>query len=385
MLYTYTYKYRLYPNKEQQVKIIKNFGCKRFVYNHFLDMKIKEYETNKNTLKKYDLIKMIPNLKSQYEWLKEVDSISLQQALFDMDEAFKNFFKYKRGYPKFKKKGYYDSYRTNNVNNSIKIIDKNHIQIPKLGRVKFKQSKLIDSKTIIKSVTLSQKPSGKYYISILVETNNNNIVNSSNLTGKKIGLDFGMKDNVFLTDNEGNKIYGININKNYEKKLEILYQRLSNKKKGSKNREKARIKLAKFYEHIENKKNDYLHKLTSDLVKEYDVIVIEDLSVNDMLTDNTNGLTNKISHSINKKLMNLSFHKFKTMLEYKCQRYNNNYNKKLVKANKYYKSSQTCSVCGYINKNVKDLTVRTWLCPNCNTYHDRDVNAAKNLVKLAIQ
>ncbi len=371
-----TYKFRIYPNDEQKIIFAKTFGSVRFIYNHILADAINQYKnTGKSKLKTPAYFKNIEN----YKWLKEIDSLALCNAQLHVRAAYKNFFENKNKKPKFKKKGYDDSYTTNNQNGTVKFEydlnnKNNYIKLPKIKTyIKIKVHRKFDG--LIKSVTISRKPSGKYYISILVETDEP--IKQFTKTNKKIGLDFGFHN--FLVDNNGNKYLSIDF-KQYEKKLELLHQKLSNKVKGSKNRNKIRIKLTKLYEHIENKKDDFLHKLTHLLVKENDVIVIEDLSVNEMLVDKTDGFTNKEKHKINKKLLNLSFYKFKTMLEYKCQRYN----KKLIIADKYYKSSQTCNVCSNINPKIKDLSIRLWLCPNCNTFHDRDINAAKNLVKLAI-
>ena len=359
-----SYKFRIYPNDEQKVIMNKNFGSVRFVYNHFLELK-----TNNHSLKKYDSIKLLPSLKQEYGWLKENESSSLQQTIIDLYTAFDNFFSHRSSYPTKKKKSLHkDSYRIMMNCNNIEIINNKIIKLPKLKNVKIKIHREVIGK--IKSVTISRKPSGKYYISILTESDDIDL--SLPKTNQNIGIDLGV--HTFVTLSNGMKFENLRLIENNLDKLIKLQQNLSRKQCDSQNRAKARIKLAKLYERINNQKQDYLHKLSKMIVINYDKIAIENLDISSMIVDN---LDSRIAeHNINRSLLSMNFREFRTMLEYKCKKYG----KELIIVDRYFPSSQKCSHCGEINPEIRNLNIREWTCPRCNTTHDRDVNAARNLL-----
>ena len=362
-----TYKFRLYPNNEQTTMINKTFGCVRFIYNKILaDAKQTYEETGKS------IFYQPTRYKKEFEWLKEVDSVALCYARLNLRTAYSNFFAKRSAEPTFKKKtDHNDSYQTLSASNAIRIIN-DRIRLPKIGIVKFIKHRNIEEGKI-KTVTVSRKPSGRYYVSILVDSFEDKDYTLPK-TGKSVGIDLGIHH--FATLSDGTKIENPRMLERYLERLAILQQRVSSKEKGSNNREKARRKLAKMYEHIANYKKDFFDKLTYDLVKNHDKIVIEDLDVKSMLLDDSSN--RKMQHNINRSIATVGFYNFRVMLDYKCKKYG----KELIVANKYEATSQKCSCCGYKNTLVKDLKVRMWQCPECGAIHDRDVNAAKNLLSL---
>lgn len=358
------YKYRIYPNKEQREYLAKTFGCTRFIYNKMLADRIKSYEENKDLDIKNQKYPTPAGYKKEYTWLKEVDSLALANAQMNLDKAYKNFFRNKSvGFPKFKnKKSNRHSFTTNNQKGTV-YIENGYIKIPKLkSLIKIKQHREFEG--LIKSSTISQTPSEKYYISILVETG----VEELKRIDKKIGVDVGLKDFAITSDEE--VFSNPKWLRKSEKRLCKLQKDLSRKKKGSKNRNKARKKVAKLHEKISNQRKDFLHKLSSKLIRENQSIVIEDLKVGNMLKN----------HKLAKAISEVSWHEFRVLLEYKSKWYN----RELIIAPSNYASSQLCSECGNKSSQTKDLSCRTYNCPVCGMILDRDINASKNLLKLAV-
>ena len=349
------YKFRLYPNKEQRVVFAKTFGCVRFIYNQMLADKIKCYrETGK-------MLQTTPaQYKTAFEWLKEVDSLALANAQLHLQSAYNNFFRRNSCFPKFKsKKKSRMSYTTNNQNGSIRI-ERGKIKLPKVGFVKIVQHRAIIGK--IKSVTIEKTPTNKYYASILVEYENQ--VTEVELQ-KFIGVDFSMHD-LYVTS-EGERANYPSFLRRLERKLARLCRKHSKTKQGSKNRERLRHKVCLVYEKITNQRLDYLHKKSYKLAEEYDAVCIEDLNMRAMSRQLRFG----------KSIADNSFGKFREMLSYKLYFRG----KKLIIISKWFASSQLCSMCGYKNAQVKDLSIRSWECPSCGAEHDRDINAAINICK----
>ena len=353
------YKFRLYPNKEQQEFFAKNFGCVRFIYNKMLADKIEHYE------KTGEMLNNTPaQYKKEYPWLKEVDSLALSNARLNLNKAYRNFFRDKSvGFPRFKsKKINRHSYTTNNQKGTVRIED-GYIKLPKLkSMVKIVQHREFDGE--IRSCTVSKTPTNKYYISILVDEDIKQLPKNN----KKVGIDLGIKN--FAVTSDGEVFENLEWLKKSEKRLAKLQRDLSRKKKGSRNREKARLKFAKLHEKIANQREDYLHKVASKIINENQVIVLEDLKVSDMLEN----------HRLAKAISEVSWFEFRKQLEYKAEWYG----REIIIAPANYPSSQLCSSCGYKNPEVKNLALRKWTCPQCGTHHDRDANASKNLLKLAM-
>ena len=355
------YKYRIYPNNEQKVQIAKTFGCCRFVYNQTLAYRKEKYETSKESMNKTSCNNYVNQvLKKEFEWLKEVDKFALTNSVYHMDNAYQKFFKEHTGFPKFKSKKYHKkSYTTNFTNGNIEVsFDNNKVKLPKLKWMKVKVHRKFDGQ--IKSATVSQVASGKYFVSILVETEH--IAMESR--NSKVGIDLGIKD-LFITS-DGEKVDNIRTAKKYEDKLAKEQRKLSDKVKGGKNWNKQRIKVAKIHEKIHNVRMDNLHKITHKLISENQVIVSEDLSVSNMVKN----------HNLAKAISDCGWYELIRQISYKSDWNNRQY----IKIGRFTKSSQSCNVCGYINSETKDLSVRQWTCPQCGTVHDRDINAAINIL-----
>lgn len=363
-----TYEYRIYPNKEQEMLMSKHFGCTRFVYNYMLDYKTKLYKADKQNINKFEMCAMIAKLKKEenFVWLKEVNSQSLNVAIYNLEKAYTGFFRDKKGYPKFKSK--YDR-QTFACPQFVTVdFDNNKVNLPKFKQpIKCIFSRRFEGK--IKTCTIKKSKTKKYFISILVDDGLKEPEKPKIIKENTVGIDLGIKDFAILSN--GNKIANPKFYRSFEKRLQILQKRASKKQKGSKNRQKANLKVALLHEKICNKRKDFIHKTVRWLFDKNhaNTFCLETLNSSGMMKN----------HKLAKSIQDVSWSMFNQFLEGKC----NLEGKNIIRIGRFEPSSKLCSNCGYIMKDMT-LDIRQWTCPVCGVAHDRDVNAAKNIKQIAL-
>ncbi len=353
------FEYRIYPSQKQELLLARTFGCSRWVFNHFLEEKIRFFKETGQSLSYCKCSKMLTKIKTQEDtaWLAEVEAAALQQSLRNLDQAFDNFSRRRKqgvGFPNFKKKKSRKTYRTPDA----KIVDDSHVWIPKVGLVKARITRPIQGR--ITSATIKQAPSGKYFI---VFTCVDIPEPPRSKTGKAIGIDLGIT--TLVTTSDGQKIEGVADTQKLDKKLAREQRKLSRKKKGSNNRNKQKIRVAKVHEKIANKRKDHLHKVTAGLISENQVVCAETLNVEGMMKN----------HHLAKSIAAQSFATVLGFLEYKA-RFEG---KIFVQVDRWFASSKTCHKCG-VKADAMPLNIRSWQCKSCGAKHDRDINAAKNIL-----
>ena len=361
------FRYRIYPTKEQEVLLVKHFGCVRFIYNWGLEQKVKVYTETRKSISKYDLCRIVTGMRKSKntEWLSEVNAQSLQQSLNHLDMAFTRFFKEKKGFPKFKSK--HDNRQSFSIPQDTKVnFDNSRVYIPKFKEgIKCRFSRKFDGK--IKTSTVSKTPTGKYFISILVETNDSIPSKAPINESKAVGVDLGIK--TFATLSDGTEIQNPKNIKKSLKRLKRLQRSVSRKKKGSNSRKRAVKLLARQYEKVTNRRKDFLHKTSRWLIDHYDTICLETLSASNMLKN----------HRLAQALSDISIGTFNSYMDYKAEWYGKN----IIRIGRFEPSSKMCS-CGYIYKGLT-LKDRVWICPCCGSVNHRDLLAAQNIKKFAFK
>ena len=372
------YKYKMKPTVDQAEYFSKCFGCMRYVYNYALSEKIKAYSDEKKTLSFFDLCALVRELRkdNEHKWLSEVPALSLNYSLLNLNNAYNQFFKTKSGFPKYKSKKQcrdsvkFDSQRTKYDFSTFKV------RIPKIGWVKLCKERTFDVTTVkINSTTVSRDACGTYWCTVSIEDGLISEPKAKVTKETAIGIDMGVSE--FATLSNGDKIQNMRFSEKEESRIAKMQRCLARKNRRSKNEQPSnrylrfRKKIACKHRQIESRRTDFLQKLSTDLVRKYDTICIEDLNVKGMMRN----------HSLAGAVSSVSWSSFVRMLEYKSEWYGVN----LLKTGRFDPTSQTCSICGYRNNGTKDLSVRDWTCPECGTHHDRDINAAINIMKAAIE
>ena len=354
----------MYPNKAQIQMFEKHFGACRFVYNFALENKIRTYETEGKSLSRFKLNNMLPELKEENEWLKEVNSQSLQGATLHLDNAFTKFFREKKGFPKFKSRK--NPVQSFSVPQHYSVdFDRNFVKLPKIGSVKTILHRQFNGD--LKTATVSRNSAGKYFISILVDDGLEYPETEIFDVNTTIGLDVGIKD--FVVTSDGRKYDNPKFLKSSETRLKVLQKRLSRKKKGSSNFRKAKLQLAKQHEKVSNQRNDFQHKISFQFISENQAVAVETLNVENLLKN----------HKLAKSISDAGWSGFFDKLKYKAERYG----KTILQIGQFEPSTKICSNCGYYNSEMT-LSVRDWVCPDCGMHHDRDINAAINIRKFAL-
>ena len=356
-----SFKFRIYPNKEQEILLAKHFGACRFVFNHYLNKRKESYLEDKKSLNYYDNANDLTQFKKDenYNWLKEINSQSLQSSLRNLDTAYGKFFRKQTKFPRFKSKYDRQSFK---IPQFVKL-ENNELIIPKFkGGIKINLHREINDEILF--ATISKSTTGKYYVSITCEVQHEPF----DKTNSKVGIDTGIKDLAILSD--GTTYENIRSLKNSLKKLKYEQRQLSKKVKGSSSRNKQKQKLAIVHEKITNVRKDYLHKVSTEIVKNHDIISVEDLAVKNIMKN----------HKLAQAMFDVSLGSFYSMLEYKSG-WND---KQFVKIDRFFPSSKMCSECGWINGDLT-LNIREWTCPSCGEKHDRDFNASKNILKQGLK
>jgi putative transposase len=357
-------RYRMYPNKEQRELFFKHFGACRFVYNWALENKLKSYESDGKSISRFSLNKMLPELKDEHVWLKDVYSQSLQGATLNVENAFTHFFREKKGFPKFKsRKNPIQSFSV--PQHYVVDFDTYKVKLPKIGWIKTRLHRRYEGAE--KSATVSRTPTGQFYISILVDDGLDYPEKQPFDEKTTVGIDVGIKD--FAVLSSGKKINNPRHLKSSLLRMKVLQRRLSRKQRGSNNREKSKLSVAKLHEKISNQRNDFQHKISFRLICENQAIALETLNVAGMLKN----------HRLAQHIADASWSSFVTKLEYKAQRQG----KTILRIGRFEPSTRICSVCGHYNGGLT-LADRDWVCPDCGSNHDRDINAAINIKKFAL-